>query len=273
MIKTKIKAGFTLIEMLIVMGIMVLAITLAIPAIRILTGSRSEQAAQNTVSAFLARVRAEAIGLQRAEGVLFYIDLATDRVNLCQVFVTSARGGDVPGVAYLDLVPDRDNLVLPRGILAWTMKDQADTSTGAVDPFPAYRYLGYNLYPNQNWTGFDRALFGGVILFDGHGQTTPVRYGFRFTDSSTGSVTLLGKFGYSTPGTNANWPDAVPNLYIRSQIGFVLVDREALHIVQGLTATPDGNPNTAEAVIDPWIEANTTPILVNRYNGTLIRAE
>jgi type II secretory pathway pseudopilin PulG len=254
--------------MLIVMGIMVLAITLAIPAIRILTASRSEQAAQNTVAAFLSRVRAEAIGLQRPEGVLFYIDLGTDRVNLCQVWRSAAEVGDVPGVAYLDVVPDHDNLVLPPGILAWTMKDQA--VTGGVEPFPGgYRYLGYNQYPGA--TATDRILLGGVILFDGHGQITPVQYGFRFTDTTTASV--LGQFAYQSPGTPPNWPATGSANYIRSQIGLAMFDRDTFHTIEGATPTPDGNTAGKETTIDPWLDLNTAPLLVNHYNGTLIRGE
>src|SRR5579863_1809032 len=57
--------AFTLVEMLVVIGIMILAMTLAIPAIRSLTGDRSQAAAENTLSAFINSVRTEAMGLQR----------------------------------------------------------------------------------------------------------------------------------------------------------------------------------------------------------------
>src|SRR4030095_9400430 len=49
--------GFTLTEMLIVMGVIVLVALIAVPSFRALTGGRSTEAASNTISAALARAR------------------------------------------------------------------------------------------------------------------------------------------------------------------------------------------------------------------------
>jgi type II secretory pathway pseudopilin PulG len=273
------RSAYTLVEVLIVMGIIVLAITLAIPAIRSLTGSRSEQAAQNTVSAFLARCRTEAIGLQQVEGALFYIDPATDRVTLVQVQQSPTQPADLgAGIIYLDLVPDRDTLALPPGIRAWTIKETV-VATGYVDPFPNYRYLGYNaVYPNgaTTMTATDKATLGGVILYDGYGRLKVTRYGFRFQITTPAAPSNLANFCYMTPSTSdTDWAPATSassKTMLTSQIGFVVFGREAFLNNQGFT---DANVTTAATVkaVDNWLDANTSPILVNRYNGTLTRAE
>ena len=82
--------AFTLTELLIVIGLIVLVISLAVPAFKAMTGGRSIDAAQNQLSAVLGARRAEAIGLQKVRGVFFYLDPATERVT-CRL-----RRGDRP---------------------------------------------------------------------------------------------------------------------------------------------------------------------------------
>lgn len=297
--------GFTLVEMLVVMGIIVLALTLAIPTIRYLTGSKSEQTAQNTIAAMLERTRSDAIGLQQPEGVLFVLDQTTNRVTLLEVTQT-ANSYDPPGVAYLDLVPDRDTLVLPPGIGAWTIKDTYVPS-GDNDPFggaspntSGYRYLGYNADTTNtnNYTGLtvtDKAMIGGVILFDGQGNLLVTPYGFRFVNTTVTppQPTALAQalITFATTPTNPNppgvanpppqlWPPSAgigtpPTLYLRSQLGFVLFDKESFENQQRLinSTNVEGNYSSGEPTLDPWLDTNTTPLLVNRYDGTLTRAE
>ena len=80
-IPTARRDGFTLVELLIVIGLIVLVIALAVPAFKAMTGGRSIDAAQNQLAAVLGTRRAEAIGLQKVRGVFFYLDPATERVN------------------------------------------------------------------------------------------------------------------------------------------------------------------------------------------------
>ena len=139
------RPGFTLIEMIVVITIIVIAMTLAVPAIRSLTGSRSQEAAQNVLTTALGSVRAEAMALQRVEGIMFFLDTSSDRIQCVAVMETPNQPAtDHLGVTYLDLVPDKDPISLPNGIWCWTMKDQAPTGINGI--LPKYRYLGYNLY-------------------------------------------------------------------------------------------------------------------------------
>jgi prepilin-type N-terminal cleavage/methylation domain-containing protein len=266
------RRGFTLIEMLIVMGIIILAITLAIPTIRALTGSKSTQSAQNTIAAYLASTRSDAIGLQQTRGVIFLLDQTSGRITLAEV--GPSQSITQLGIVVLDLVPDRDPLPLPPGVGAWTIKDRY-FPTGAADPFPTYRYLGYNPTSYTGSTTTDKAMIGGVILFNGYGNVLVSEYGFAFSNGSTS--TALGNMVFTAPSaTQANWPTTTPLPYLRSQVGFVLFDRATFQTQQPAgTANPDGNTTTAATIntLNDWLDANTTPILVDRYNGTLMVAE
>ena len=289
--------------MLIVIAVIVLAISLAVPAIRSLTGSRSQAAGQNVISAFLSRARAEAIGLQRVQGVLFFIDPATDRVNMAQVVQSPNEGSrfDAAGVTYLDLTADRDVVALPPGIRLQMLKDSASRNGNfTAQLFSAERYLGFNqtfstLYPIVNPV---QTPLGGVILFDAEGRLIVRQYGFRYANypvnaagqySSTSVPTPLGLLAFQAApdpalaarAANQNsgiWPTAQQSFsqgqVLRSQIGFVLFDREAFRTQTG---TNGANFTDANGTIgtdkNNWLDQNATPILVNRYNGTLLRAE
>lgn len=247
------------------MAIIVLAVTLAVPAIRALTGTGSTQAAQNTVSAFLARARTEAIGLQTVQGVLFFIDPATDRVNCAQVMVSPTQPGDPLGVTYLTLAPDHDFLPLPVGTRVQTMKD---SGTPALDAFPNARYLGFNPYNAST------VNLGGVILFDGQGRLTSPRYGFRFVDHLPGlpmpQVTSLGQMAFQNTASataTRNWPVAAIQ-FLRGQIAFTLYDEESGRNGGAVDLNGGNEANRAA-----WLDVNASPIFINRYNGTLVRAE
>ena len=280
------RRAFTLIEMLIVISVIVLSMTLAVPAIRALTGSRSLDAAQNTMSSVMGFARSEAIALQRVEGIMFFYDSASERIQCVAVTESPFQPGtDLPGVVYLDLVPDRDPLFLPTGVWLWTIKD--GPIPGGTDPFINSRYLGYNTYFG-NITNDPAALSslsnfpGGVILFDSTGRLTVRRYGFRSTitpgqptPSALGQLMYSGLSNASTQ-TLKNWPDTTgPQFYITSQIGFCLFDRETFvnQVGTGASLPPYTNDPNTQVTTTRWLDVNTTPIFVNRYDGTLMRAE
>ena len=294
------RPGFTLIEMLIVMAIIVLAVTLAIPAIRVLTGSRSEQAAQNVVSAYIASARADAIGIQDIEGVLFYIDPGTNRVNCIEVAQSPTPLGtttDIPGVVYLDLEAgvhsgkSRDPLPLPPGILLMTIKDTVPTTyTTWKDPFASALYMGFNFYPPATANQAGVAPLGGVILFDGNGRLYTGRYGFRFIAAGGATATPLGALVFGNTGVAtvpaSDWPSATPTLALMGQMAFAMCDRETflnqrsgnnpfLVNNRGTNGMIGTNPADGQAAgqQSDWLNVNTTPIFINRYNGTLTRAE
>jgi prepilin-type N-terminal cleavage/methylation domain-containing protein len=268
--RTSSRRGFTLTEMLVVIGIIILFITMAIPAISAITGTRSISAAENQISAVLARAREEAIGIQDYRGIFFYLDPREDRVVAALVRPADIQDLFVNGVKViaLDTVANRDYLMLPQGIRLQTLYDD-----------PTERYLGFNPTPNST----ESVRFGGVILFDGQGRLVSKAYGFQYRapdPTSVGGAPVPSGMSALLKVTGTNFGPANGNNPLRSQMGLVLFDSAtfksqnftdgdpALGIPDPLILNP-GNEPTEEN----WLDANSTPILINRFNGTLIRGE
>ena len=326
------RRGFSLTEILIVIGLIVLMLALAVPTFNFITGNRSVEGAQNTVGALIGRARAEAIGLQETRGVFFFIERASGRVAAALV-----RGVEGPVVsptagatfqraalvaateplpeAWLDLVPDTEFVTLPPGVMLQTIDDAMVSGGARVED----AYIGYNRRNEGNAnnanppTSDTHTLYGGVILFDGSGQLVARRYAFKtfFVDATNmRQPTRMGDLLYRPKGDPNPWNnhyasaqinDAVPlghspaavgvgAYYCKSQLGVVLFDRERWMVgspavtgqaydkeldwqIQPLTATSyDAAPST-EKLEEDWIDQNGLPLLVNRYNGTLVRAQ
>ncbi|MDB5357229.1 MAG: Verru Chthon cassette protein [Phycisphaerales bacterium] len=271
--------GFTLVEMLVVLGIVILFVTLAIPAISAITGTRSISAAENQISAVLARAREEAIGIQDFRGVFFYLDPREDRV--VAALVRPADLQNKPGLLLLDLVENRDYLMMPQGIRVQTLLDSSVLPGAPASPLKD-RYLGFNPPPSSA----DNTLYGGVILFDGQGRLVSKNYAFQMQlpdpqnpgNPGPGMTDMAVMFKTSFAGTFPNYGPSNANLApLRSQMGLVLFDNAAFK-AQGFT---DGDPildkinasATTEVNEETWLDTNSTPILINRFNGTLIRGE
>ena len=81
------RRGFTLAEMLVVIGIILLVLAIALPAFTAIIGSRSKEAAQNIVAASLVRARSEAIRRGTPCGVFFFVDPDTKQsaLAICQL--------------------------------------------------------------------------------------------------------------------------------------------------------------------------------------------
>jgi type II secretory pathway pseudopilin PulG len=136
------RGGFTLTEILIVIGLILLVIVIAIPALSVISGGRSVDAAQNQISAALARARQDAMALQEPRGIIFFPDADTGRTVLAEVYYNEFRNN----VYRLELLPDRAELELPVGI-GCQVFPHANTG-GGTPPFPTV----------------------GVIMFDGVGR-------------------------------------------------------------------------------------------------------
>lgn len=79
------RSAFTLTEVLVVVGLIVLLILLAVPAFNLISGSRSIAGAENVVASFLGRARAEALRSGDTVGVAFFRDPKTGRTAMAMV--------------------------------------------------------------------------------------------------------------------------------------------------------------------------------------------
>jgi prepilin-type N-terminal cleavage/methylation domain-containing protein len=287
--------AFTLMELMVVITIIVLLLGLAIPAFNLIRGSRSVDAAENQISGLVAKARADAIGLQKPCGVMFFFkgDPAEERCTVAEVVASDypETGGPTRDV-YLDLMEDVDFLQLQPGVVAFTLNsggvlNKVRTSDG---------YLGYNFTlsgPNAPTTTQTGASLGGVILFGYDGQLISRTWGYRtgVSDGTNGNVngkttqmgTLLIGANPKDGFVEAGPAQANRNLYPGSSLGFVIVDMPTLLDVWGggtggVSALADPIMNQqaygpAELNKESWIDENGTPLLINRYNGTLVRSE
>lgn len=87
------RRGFTLTEMLVILGIITIILAIALPAFTAVQGSRSVEAGQNIAAASIGRARAEAIRRGVTCGAFFFID-ADGQTNVA--FVALADGSTDP---------------------------------------------------------------------------------------------------------------------------------------------------------------------------------
>jgi hypothetical protein len=182
---------------------------------------------------------------------------------------------------YLDLAPDTDFLPLPPGVLAFVLADgsvNVNTGIRASDG-----YLGYNQTLDSNGTALTAVpQLGGVILFNGDGQLISRTYGYRtrINDVATKMQALIG---VDAPGSapdrfvdaGAQAVQAPLTQQPGSALGFVLCDREQF-TANGTLADPvmsNTAYSQAEFNEEKWIDDNSSALIINRYNGTLTRAD
>lgn len=293
--------GFSLVELLIVVGIIVLVIAMAVPAFNLLNGTRSVDAAENLLGVMLARARTEAIGVQQTRGVMFYIDPVTQRVHVALV-----RQVDPPGLpqnpapadgafkiydvdVYLDLVSEGDAVPLPQGIGVQVVDDAvlAGTLPNLVRQDDAY--IGYNRRHGDGVLLPTSPAYGGVVLFDSRGQLVSRSYAFRCRSNHAAVpyFTPMGILLYQ-PDIAAlivRPYDIVPVLDVnrgtqRSAVGLIVYDSEQFSgnddnklddpQVDTTLGTYASTPEPAE---EAWLDQFGTSLLVNRYNGTLVKGE
>lgn len=339
--------GFTLIEVLVVLTIIIVISLSALPAIRFIMGSRSIEGTQNLAAAMISRARAQAVADGEQRGVFFFVDPANDRTTMALVglgggdldqyhgwtqnSLASSQFFDAPSYtagtfqyyASGDPVNTQSRVISLTSALAAadtnfrylnvtrldvrpyaalqthtpSAANRAGTLTGnafwgaATTDLSFLANTDFQLLPqgvgvqliNSNPTGqpnFDRYLRTGVIMFDRFGRFESIPY--SVSKSSTLGLAMHLSANMQPPG-----------LSLYSQFGLVLYDRQTFlaqssgasnftevdFILKGFfdpaiypassfpTAFPD------EQTEEAWIDANSLPLLINRYNGSLIKGE
>jgi prepilin-type N-terminal cleavage/methylation domain-containing protein len=167
----------------------------------------------------------------------------------------------------IDLRAGTDLENLPTGVAVQTMCD----------------YITNNTTPPPRLS--DSYLGTGVILFGADGSLTLRTYGI----AQTGRLGNAATFRQRYPNVQAVTATGTTTFGVMSQIGMVVFDRDAF-VGQGFTsddttytvatasvqasykATPPGQLQSEE-VEEQWLDNNAQALLINRFNGTLVRPD
>jgi prepilin-type N-terminal cleavage/methylation domain-containing protein len=249
------RRAFTLTELLVVMGVIVLMIAMAVPLFNVFSASHSIEGAQNMVSAMLQRARARAIAMQERRGVFFFEDQATKKTGMLLVRIDDPVALPNPNANVLELDDNDEEIqLLPNGIGAAFMLGAAPTTSGGAKA-------------NTNNTTYRPY---GLIAFDGLGRIvtlagyTTVANDARYPGGATKLVQKYGQYlgAGATVGSSPSKPPEV------SQAGLLLYDKTVL---ADLPAAADPQDFSSQQVT--WLDQNGTAVVVNRYNGTLIKGQ
>jgi len=333
--------AFTLTEILIVIGIIVLMLALAVPAFNFITGSRSQNGAENVISAMLGRARSYAITNNLDAGVVFFLDPVTQRTTMA--IVTRGLNGNASGStpaedAYYNYrgwtsqswstlpgaVPVFGNTQYQIGHeVIWPVADSSenkllvtrsvhDASNTSATPMPAVPSvqpwtgtsgtassanagLYVDLLPDSDFqvlppgvgcqlindpkhptsgtgTNADRYVRTGVIMFDPQGRLESIPIAFHGNSLFGAKLTMLPT-DPDVPNPNRN-----PDFY--SQLGVILFDKEAF-LTKGFSETDAvlsgtqyvNGSATDENHEEQLLDLNSTPLYLDRYNGTVLKGE
>jgi type II secretory pathway pseudopilin PulG len=333
--------AFTLTELLIVIGIIVLFITLALPAFNLISGSRSVAGAENELGAMLARARMEAIGASDYRGLAIYRDAATDTYgcaivtyvssNLQNVQAWSASQQYPAGQYVIQTFGTAPNLItryyvsaaaVPAGPTyspstnplqpsnslpywqqyatsaagaAQTVDIESGTDSQTLPPGVGVQMItnGTNpaVPPNANGTPSSNVYVPvGVIMFNSQGLLAPNQQFNIATYGNLGSNNA--HFSVYVPNTPSNQLPCIPyyafglGVGMPSGIGLVAYDKQTYEGQGFFSPTqlpsilnwaggsnPPYNYSSNDQNADRWLNTYATPLLVNRYNGTIIRSE
>ena len=257
------RGGFTLIEIMIAAGIIVLMLAMALPVFRLINGTRSQEGATNLIAALLGRARADAVGLHQPAGVAVVYSpsrkttyMAEVQFRECQywspgvtytvgmyVKAAYAPAAGVPPIDYFYLCTTGGASGKPSGTGGggWQQVSGPPLDIAAdTDLLPLPAGVGVQTVCNCTFNGGVRSSDGylslGVILFDGRGRIAALPY--EIDDLLGNADTLLNKTGFGgqyfpsaavyTPYNQpVNGLNVVGQWGAVSQFGLVVYQRDA----------------------------------------------
>ena len=131
------------------------------------------------------------------------------------------------------------------------------------------------------WTGGFAYLRNGMILFGGDGSLLHRKYVISVPGNNDFDETHLFRvMGFDKrtgpPDLTQQPVGAAAAFPIYSQLGVVVYDEQNFRTAGGSNGDPlndNAALNANESAEESWLDQNALSLLVNRYNGTLVRGE
>jgi prepilin-type N-terminal cleavage/methylation domain-containing protein len=168
--------GFTMLELMTVITIIVLVLAMAVPVVRSIEGNRSVEAGYNRLSAALGHARQIALFNRAPAGVVFY-KYGNGPENMA--FVEQQKvvlGNSTFDDRYMEIIPGEEILTMPPGVAVQLLSAINPTMTGSPAPGVSERYL--------------RA---GIVMFDENGQLETTQY---FVPAPPSTPPVIAELGY-----------------------------------------------------------------------------
>jgi Tfp pilus assembly protein FimT len=170
----------------------------------------------------------------------------------------------------IDKTDDSDTEALPMGVGVQLLNDWGLASpSGASTPKS------------------DAYVSTGVIMFDSQGRLSskPISIIQGGVIGSTMNMASTGSNNYPEWQSNSMTPGIPVNGALYSSFGLVLFDKDAFQSQGFDTIDPTYSPHISpksgsyttgspsEQTEESWLDQNATPLLINRFNGTLVKGE
>jgi prepilin-type N-terminal cleavage/methylation domain-containing protein len=245
------RCGFTLIELMAVVGIVILLAGITFPAVRTLTRGNAVSQAHNQISSYLIQARAIAMAQHRQAGVVFFRETPDH--------ASPFHGGQI---AMQIFVEDYDQQTVPAHNPRNTLFMQystareylpAEVAVGALNDMPT------KLVINEDSTGGHNL----TILFDSTGQLI-TRHG-------------VARRNLPSSGTPGSYPWALADWHFASQ-GTVNSDNSSngisspgifLYDAAAFESQPIAIGAAGDKARGEWIKKNASVITVNANTGLL----
>jgi type II secretory pathway pseudopilin PulG len=269
--------GFTMIELMTVITIIVLMLALSIPVVRVLEGNRSLEAGYNTLAAALGHARQIALYYHEPAGLAFYKDSAdaqhiafvTQEMNLPQdVALVSTSFPNALDSRFYDIIPGEEVLTLPLGIAV-----QLSNGNGA-------NYNNAGIVQNEQF------LPCGLVLFDENGELASLPY--CVTDAVVVGQYHLGDTShldlakslipsvpppalYSHPAVCLYDQVAYLNQTVPSSGDKFADNNSASANYYGYFASPSPVSGVDKAAEAAWLQTNGEVLVIRPNDGSLLR--
>lgn len=265
-------SAFTLMELLVVIGIIIILASIMVPAVNALTKGSAQKQAVNTISVYLAAARTQAIAEGRQVGVVFFEDPQNTNQTAMQICAeTASKFGGASNAIEFTTFSGTDTKIqyLPRGVRVATLSGGAaisisENATGAQTRAIIFDPQGQLVLRN----GLSVAAYAGAATYAAGDVVTDGTDTYMSLQSgNTGNALSVAEFWRKVPwhfdtdySSATTGPDYGFPAYGFSSPGVFVFDNTEF---TANTSTP--------ADRFTWLRNHADVVLINLNTGAVIR--